>query len=183
MSDEQFQKLVDEHYQGLYRFAFSLCRAEADACDLVQQTFLRWAAKGSQLRDPAKAKTWLFTTLHREFLGGRRRQARFPHHEVESVAHELPVVEPAAVQAMSGAEVMACLGRVDELYRAPLVLFYLQDHSYKDIAEILEIPIGTVMSRLSRGKEQLRILLKENASVERPTIVPFIKPTGEERHG
>jgi len=183
MSDAQFERLVSEHYEGLYRFALSLARAEADACDLVQQTFLRWASKGSQLRDTSKAKTWLFTTLHREFLGGRRRAVRFPHHEVGSVEHELPPVEPATVRRMDGAQVMECLLRVDELYRAPLTLFYLQDHSYKEIAEILDIPIGTVMSRLARGKEQLREMLKENRPAVPPTIVNFNPQTSEERHG
>jgi RNA polymerase sigma-70 factor (ECF subfamily) len=57
------------YYEPLYQFAFSLARDEADACDLTQQTFCIWAAKGHQLRDASKVKTWLFTTLHREFLG------------------------------------------------------------------------------------------------------------------
>ena len=64
-----FENLVAKYYEPLYRFAFSLARDEADACDLVQQTFYIWAAKGHQLRDASKVKTWLFTTLHRGFLG------------------------------------------------------------------------------------------------------------------
>ena len=64
-----FEDLVACHYGPLYQFAFSLTRDEADACDLTQQTFCIWAAKGHQLRDVSKVKTWLFTTLHREFLG------------------------------------------------------------------------------------------------------------------
>ncbi len=70
-----FENLVGRYYEPLYQFAFSLTRDEADACDLVQQTFCIWANKGHQLRDTTKVKTWLFTTLHREFLGARR-QAR-----------------------------------------------------------------------------------------------------------
>ena len=71
----EFEKLVERLYAPLYQFAFSLTRVEADACDLTQQTFAIWAAKGHQLRDPSKVKTWLFTTLHREFLDSRRRQS------------------------------------------------------------------------------------------------------------
>ena len=61
----------------LYRFALSLSRQESDAADLTQQTFLLWASKGHQLRDPSKVKTWLFTSLYREFLGRKRQQDRF----------------------------------------------------------------------------------------------------------
>ena len=73
MAGEIFTQLVDAHYTPLYRFALSLTRNTSDACDLTQQTFFIWARKGEQLRDAAKAKSWLFTTLYREFLRGRRR--------------------------------------------------------------------------------------------------------------
>ena len=73
MADDTFTQLVDAHYAALSRFALSLARREADACDLVQQTFYVWATKGHGLREQTKAKTWLFTTLYREFLRGRRR--------------------------------------------------------------------------------------------------------------
>jgi DNA-directed RNA polymerase specialized sigma24 family protein len=68
-----FERVVDLYYPSLYRFAFSLVRQETDAFDLVQQTFAIWAEKGNQLRDRTKVKSWLFTTMHREFLA---RQAR-----------------------------------------------------------------------------------------------------------
>src|SRR4051794_9984945 len=76
MSNEAFIQLVDAHYAALHRFALSLARNGADAGDLVQQTFFIWATKGHALREQAKAKTWLFTTLYREFLRGKRREAR-----------------------------------------------------------------------------------------------------------
>ena len=79
----EFESLVARYYEPLYQFAFSLARDESDACDLTQQTFCIWAAKGHQLRDASKVKTWLFTTLHREFLGVRRKQTRFPQVELE----------------------------------------------------------------------------------------------------
>ena len=73
-----FEQLVDAQYAGLYRFAYSLAKNEMQAADLTQQTFYIWATKGQKLRDTSKAKTWLFTTLYREFLGGRRHETRFP---------------------------------------------------------------------------------------------------------
>jgi len=168
-----FDALVESYYQPLYRFALSLARREADAADLTQQTFYKWATKGNQLRDRSKVKTWLFTTLHREFLSSRRRGQRFPHHEVDEVSHELPVVESVVVNELDGGSVMEALQEVDEIYRAPLTLFYLEQLSYKEIAQLLEVPMGTVMSRLSRGKEQLKRQLSVKAQRTRQNVVAF----------
>ena len=159
-----FENLVARHYEPLYQFAFSLTRDESDACDLTQQTFCIWAAKGHQLRDVTKVKTWLFTTLHREFLGSRRRQTRFPHIELEHAAAELPVVSPASVNRLDAAQVLEILARLDEIYQAPVALFYLQDRSYLEISEILGVPLGTVKSRLARGLERLHQMLAGNAA-------------------
>ena len=155
-----FENLVACHYKPLFQFAFSLARNESDACDLTQQTFCIWAAKGHQLRDATKVKTWLFTTLHREFLGSRRRQTRFPHVELEQAAEELPVVSPASVNRLDTAQMLEALAQLDEIYQAPVALFYLQDCSYNEIAEILAVPLGTtVKSRLRRGLDRLHHLL------------------------
>src|SRR5437588_7035572 len=128
-----FENLVARYYRSLYQFAFSLTQAEADACDLTQQTFYIWATKGHQLRDVSKVKTWLFTTLHREFLESRRRQTRFPHYELGQVEPELPTVSPARVNQLDSAQVLLALAQVDEIYQAPVALFYLEDYSYKEI--------------------------------------------------
>jgi RNA polymerase sigma-70 factor (ECF subfamily) len=173
MENAEFEQLVNQYYEALYRFALSLTRSEATSCDLTQQTFYLWATKGHQLRDRTKAKSWLFTTLHREFLGGKRRETRFPHHEMEEVNHELPSVSPTVVNDLDGGTVVDSLLQVDELYRAPLMLFYLEDFSYQEIAEQLEIPIGTVMSRLNRGKVQLRQLLAEGKPEGANKIIPL----------
>jgi RNA polymerase sigma-70 factor, ECF subfamily len=173
MQELDFDQLVRDFYQPLYRFALSLTEREAEACDLTQQTFFLWASKGQQLRDRSKVKSWLFTTLHREFLGSRRRNTRFPHHEIESVEHELPSVSPATVNEMDAGVVMQALWNVDEVYRAPLMLFYLEDHSYLEIAAVLEVPVGTVMSRLARGKAQLRVLLADQGTGAERKIVPL----------
>ena len=154
-----FEGLVNAYYAMLYQFAYSLTRDEAEACDLAQQTFSVWASKGHQLRDKSKVKTWLFTTLHREFLGARRRQNRFPHVELEFAAAELPVVSPPSVNRLDSALVLQALAQLDEIYQAPVALFYLQDHSYNEIADVLDVPLGTVKSRLTRGLARLHQLL------------------------
>jgi RNA polymerase sigma-70 factor (ECF subfamily) len=159
-----FESLVARYYHSLYKFAYSLTQAEADACDLTQQTFYVWARKGHQLRDVSKVKTWLFTTLHREFLETRRRQTRFPHYELEQVDAELPSVSPARVNQLDSPRVVQALSQVDEVYQAPVALFYLQECSYKEIADILAVPMGTVKSRIARGISQLQKMLASDES-------------------
>jgi RNA polymerase sigma-70 factor (ECF subfamily) len=154
-----FESVVARFYEPLYQFAFSLARVEADACDLTQQTFYVWATKGHQLRDQTKVKTWLFTTLHRAFLESRRRQVRFPHYELDEVPLDLPTLSPASVNQLDSTQVLEALSHVDEIYQAPVALFYLEDCSYKEIAEILNVPIGTVKSRMARGIAQLQSIL------------------------
>ena len=174
MSSEVFTALVNAQYAPLYRFALSLTRNSSDACDLTQQVFFIWARKGEQLRDANKAKSWLFTTLYREFLRGRRRAGHM------TALEDLPPAEsePAAptvdvVTGMDASLVVEALQGVDEVYRIPLTLFYLEDLSYKEIAETLEVPIGTVMSRLSRGKSLLRSALEQKENGTRNKTVPF----------
>ncbi len=158
-ADLDFEGLVSRYYAPLYQFAFSLTRQESDAGDLTQQTFLVWAAKGHQLKDVTKVKSWLFTTLYREFLETHRRGQRFPHFELEDVSAELPTLESEFARIIDAKEATQLLARVDPQYQAVLALFYLEDYAYKDIAEILDIPLGTVKSRISRGLVQLQSLL------------------------
>jgi RNA polymerase sigma-70 factor, ECF subfamily len=159
--DPEFENLVKLYYRDLYRFGFSLTRSEADACDLTQQTFYIWANKGHQLKDLAKAKSWLFTTLHREFLQMSRRQERFTDEPINEVAQNLPRVSADVGNRVDAQTMLKVLGQIDEGYRAPLVLYYSEDLSYKEIADVLEIPLGTVQSRIARGKTHLFQLLTE----------------------
>ena len=156
-----FEVLVDRYYASLYRFALSLTRKESDARDLTQQTFWLWANKGHQLQDTTKVKSWLFTTLHREFLQGQRRTTRFPHQDLEGAPDELPNISPRVVEAMDGHIVVECLGKIDALFQAPVALFYLEAYSYQEIAEVLHVPLGTVKSRIARGIRQLQTALIE----------------------
>jgi RNA polymerase sigma-70 factor (ECF subfamily) len=142
----------------------SLTRAESDARDLTQQTFYIWATKGHQLRDSSNAKTWLFTTLHRKFLEAQRRQGRFIRHDSEEILEQLPAAAPDLADVADCSHVLPALARVDQVYQAAVALFYLEDCSYKEIAVILEVPIGTVKSRIARGIAQLKEMLLSNGS-------------------
>jgi RNA polymerase sigma-70 factor (ECF subfamily) len=161
--DISFEALVGTYYQPLYKFAFSLTKTADDAADLTQQTFLIWAEKGHTLRDPSKAKSWLFTSLYREFLRIYRRGKTVAavDQEILESNHDTGLIE--AARQLEGNEAMEALQGLDPVYREPLTLFYLDNLAYREIAEVLDIPIGTVMSRLARGKRQLKAKLSENS--------------------
>ena len=173
MDEPDYEQIVALHADDLYRFAFSLAGTPDAAGELTQETYCRLLTNGRQLRDRAKVKSWLFTTLYRIFLGWRRHEVRFPHLEIESVAHELPPFTPAMVEALDGETVMERLLEIEERYRTPLTLFYLQGLAYREISDLLELPIGTVMSRLSRGKDLLRQRLATGVDALAGKIVPL----------
>jgi RNA polymerase sigma-70 factor (ECF subfamily) len=176
MSQPDMSALVDEFYRPLYLFALSLARNETAAQDLTQETFCRWAQRGHQLREDSKARGWLFTTLYREFLRVRQRSLRWPQEEFVAEVHQLvmdaPDSDSAPASRAEAGEVMLALQSLDETHRVPLTLFYLNQMSYREISELLEIPAGTVMSRLSRGKAQLRRLLEDPPAASEK-VVPF----------
>jgi len=173
VDEPDYEQIVALHADDLYRFAFSLAGTPDEAGELTQETYCRLLTHGRQLRDRAKVKSWLFTTLYRIFLGWRRHEVRFPHLEIDSVAHELPPLNPAMVESLDAETLMQRLLEIEERYRTPLTLFYLQGLAYREISELLELPIGTVMSRLSRGKDLLRQRLTGPLEEAAGKIVPL----------
>jgi RNA polymerase sigma-70 factor (ECF subfamily) len=161
LDDATFEEVVNAQYEPLYRFAFSLAQREEEARDLTQEAFAQLARKAQQILDRSKIKSWLFTTLYRAFVDSRRWKSRHPHIEVESSEAELPVTLPEAAERIDAAVALQALKQVPDAYRAPLTLFYLEQHSYLEIAEILGVPPGTVMSRIARGRAALRQLLED----------------------
>lgn len=151
-----YGQAVEQFYEPLYRFAFSLAGNEDDAADLTQETCRVLLLKGDQIRDARKLKSWLFTTLYRNFLGQRRHQTKFPDVPLETVEGEVPALSARAAESAEAKVVLAALQALKEQYRAPLMLFYLEELSYREIAQTLGVSIGTIMSRLSRGKAMLR---------------------------
>jgi RNA polymerase sigma factor (sigma-70 family) len=176
-SADHFEAIVSEHYGALYRFAMSLTRAESDARDLTQHTFYVWATKGHQLRDIAKVKMWLYTTLHRAFLQRRRRQSRFPQQDLEEAIEQLPAVSPVLSDRVDALQVLPALAKVDETSQAAVALFYLEDYAYKDIALILDLPVVTVKSRIARGIAPLREILLSDDSCASTPLNPYT-PSG-----
>ena len=150
------QALIEAHYDSLYRYAYRLSGKVADAEDLTQETFSKALARAHQLRDQSTARGWLFRILRNSYLHRVRDHNRHKTVSLDSVGDvacegsddtELPV-DPARLQQV--------LDSLDESFRTPLILYYFEEFSYKDIAEQMEVPIGTVMSRLARAKAHLR---------------------------
>ena len=161
------EKLVAQFYVPLYRFGLALTRCEADAADLTQQTFYLWTTKGHQLRDGAKAKGWLFTSLYRQFLAQKRHDKKFPStEEIPEISITETQLAASLIDQLDGAIAHKAMLTLEEMCRAPLTLFYLQQHSYLEIARILDVPVGTVMSRIWRGKIRLRKLLVSAAGAD-----------------
>ena len=168
-ADLEFENLVKLYYGDLYRFGLSLTGNETDAADLTQETFYIWANKGHQLQNAASVKGWLFTTLHREFLKTCRHRNRFSHESVEERLEDLPNVPANCAERADSQTLLRILGEIAEDFRAPLVLYYMEDLSYKEIADILALPLGTVQSRIARAKIQLLRRLNE-------TTLPLDQP-------
>jgi len=168
-----YEQIVTLHRESLYRFAFSLAGNPDDAADLTQEAYVRLLNKSWQLRDRTKVKSWLFTTLYRIFLGSKHRENRFPHVEVLSAEGELPPLTQDIADEVDGEMAMDTALDLEEHFRVPLVLHYLQCLSYREIAAILDVPIGTVMSRLSRGKDLLRqrLMVKKLRANARPSAM------------
>ncbi len=153
------ERVVSDLYVPVYRFALTLACSETEAADLTQETFLILCWQHEQVREPDKIKSWLFTTLRRTFFRTLRRRQAHPEVELEPKHHQQSAIDPAGPRSADVGAIVSALSELEEDYRTALELFYLADLSYKEIASTLKIPIGTVMSRLSRGKERLRGVL------------------------
>jgi RNA polymerase sigma-70 factor (ECF subfamily) len=158
--DLDLPRLVADHAAVLYRYAYRLTGSVADAEDLTQQTFLIAHQKLSQLREPAGARGWLFAVLRRAYLKSQRMTRRLPlagsAFEIESVPDE--IVDELIVDREL---LRAAIDELPDPYKLVLMSFYFEDLSYREIAEQFELPVGTVMSRLSRAKSHLRFRLLE----------------------
>ena len=154
------RQLVSDHHESVYRYAYRLTGSAADAEDLSQQVFLIAQTKLDQLRDENAARGWLFTILRNCFSKSLRRRQPVPaanlEMNVDEIAEEMPLDGPFDEERLQ-----TSLNQLPEEFRLVLRMFYFEDCSYREIADRLGVPIGTVMSRLSRGKGYLRSKLLE----------------------
>ena len=149
------QRLVDEHYAALYRYAYRLTGSAADAEDLTQEAFCKAQLHFAQLRDPGRAKPWLFSILRNAYLHRARAERHRPCVPLEG-AGDLPEALPEPLPEVDPERLQRALDELPEPFRTPIILYYFEDFSYRDIAEQMDLPLGTVMSRLARAKAHLR---------------------------
>ncbi|MGL6076824.1 MAG: RNA polymerase sigma factor [Fimbriiglobus sp.] len=155
VSEAALRGLVEAHYDSLFRYAYRLSGSSADAEDLTQETFGKAITRVDQLRDATKARGWLFRILRNGYLRRLRDDKRHKTVSLESVGDvpESPIDEASEVDPTKLQDV---LNELEESFRTPLILFYFEEFSYREIAEQMDLPIGTVMSRLARAKAFLR---------------------------
>lgn len=165
-------RLVHEHHVPLYRYAFRLCGNVADAEDLVQQTFVVAQEKLHQLRQADSVRSWLYTVLRNGFLKSRRRPRPVAAESVELDIESVPEAV-ADGEEIDRERLQLVLDALPDEYRLVLVMFYFEECSYREIAAKLNVPIGTVMSRLSRAKQRLRCGMLAGDGVE-----PVGRPRG-----
>jgi RNA polymerase sigma-70 factor (ECF subfamily) len=163
------RELIDAHYESLYRYAYRLCGTAADAEDLTQEAFSKALARFPQLREPERAKAWLFRILRNAYLHRVRDDRRHRVVPLDSVGEVPSATSAQSLPELEPGELQAALDELDETFRTPIILYYFEDFSYRDIAEQMDLPIGTVMSRLARAKAYLRTrLFPENGAADGP---------------
>ncbi|WP_197373992.1 sigma-70 family RNA polymerase sigma factor [Mycolicibacterium baixiangningiae] len=159
-------------FDALARKARRLTRCEADAEDLLQDTLLRAFAGFHTFQEGSNLKAWLFRILYNRWVSTYRARQRRPlevpvdditERELADSANRMPAgVRSAEAEALAGlpdGDIMAAMGTLPEGFREALYLAEIEEYTYAEIAAMLDIPLGTVMSRVSRGRQRLRIAL------------------------
>jgi RNA polymerase sigma-70 factor, ECF subfamily len=158
-------ELVAEHHQAVYRYAYRLAGTVQNAEDLTQQVYLVAQRKIDQLRNMDSARTWLFTILRNCYV--RDRQKRWPSLAADLSMNMDFVPTSTPSDDADFDQLQHALNQLPDAARLVVVMFYFEECSYREIAERLDVPVGTVMSRLARARDYLRALLLEAESSRR----------------
>ena len=167
MSD--FDGMLELQIPRLRRYARALTRDFPRADDLVQNCLTRAVAKQHLWQHGTDLRAWLFTILHHQHVNHIRRSMREGSHVVLEELPELPelTAQPDAIAMLQLRDLEAALGKLQLHQRQVILLVGLEEMSYAEVANILNVPVGTVRSRLSRGRDQLRRLLGMEERVAR----------------
>lgn len=173
-ADETFAREALSYVDTLYGTALRLTRHVADAEDLVQDTYLKAFRAEAQFQPGTNLKAWLFTILHNTFRNRRRDAGRNPVHVDSEVVERAmdsgssrQTPETLLTRSTLDADLQAALDALPEGFRQAVWLRDVEEFSYAEIAEIVGVPIGTVMSRISRGRRMLHAKLTAARPVTR----------------
>jgi RNA polymerase sigma-70 factor (ECF subfamily) len=162
MRSDAFEQEALEFVDRLFAAALRLTRNEADAQDLVQDTYLRAFRSSGQFEAGTNLRGWMFTILHNTFLNQRRDRGRSPIDADSEAVEQAPDNREAApnpeerlLRETLDADLQAALDSLPAAYREAVWLRDVEQFSYEEIAGIVGVPIGTVMSRISRGRRAL----------------------------
>ena len=147
--------LVSQYHRSMYQYAFRLTSSAVDAEDLVQEAFLIAQQKLAQLRSREAARSWLFTILRNIFIRSLKQTRPVSAGSIELNIDNVPQ-ETAADEEIDSERLQQALNRLPPKHRTMLAMFYFEDIPYREIALRMDMPIGTVMSRLARAKSRLR---------------------------
>jgi RNA polymerase sigma-70 factor (ECF subfamily) len=154
-------QLVAAHADALYRYAFRLTGAAADAEDLTQQTFLIAHRKIDQLRDVRNTRAWLMTVMRRAYCRSQIKNRTEREQTVPLDVDNLPADDVSDRWEIDRELLQTAIDELPNEFKLVLLSFYFENRSYREIAEEFELPLGTVMSRLARAKSHLRSRLFE----------------------
>ncbi|MGQ9605973.1 MAG: RNA polymerase sigma factor [Thermogutta sp.] len=163
MADQDWRKTLEDwirdHAEAVFAYLYRLAGSTSAAEDLSQEVFLTALRKGSQIRDPEKVRAWLLAVARNAYLASRRASQASPIVELPEPAEIADDDAADGHWAFDEERLREALAELPDDYRVVVLMFYFEELSYREIAEYLQLPIGTIMSRLSRAKVQLRIKL------------------------
>lgn len=174
MDKNEFEELALEHLDALYRGALRLTANPDDAQDLVQEVYVRALRFYAQFQAGTNLKAWLFKILKNTYINQYRKRARTPQSadlddpEISRIAAENPLVpaspgpEAEVLNRLLAEDLQRALSAIPEIFQRVVILSDVEGFSYREIADIEECPLGTVMSRLHRARRMLQALLRKH---------------------
>jgi RNA polymerase sigma-70 factor (ECF subfamily) len=158
ITPEIFEAEAMQHIDDLYRTAKRLTRSEVEADDLVQETYMQAWKSFEHYELGTNCRAWLYKILFNKFDHHRRKQYTQSKHfqEADELLFEFSAATPSVPEHLADREVISALEKLPEHYRSVVLLADVHEFDYKEVAEILSIPMGTVMSRLNRARTQLK---------------------------
>lgn len=159
---ELYRFIVERYEQRLRRYALTLVRDPDKAEDVLQSTFIKAFVNLRGFKSNKKFSSWIYRIVHNEAMNELKKHKREVSIDDSPEVHVVPDAKESVEEKIERSEIRRmlerCLNLLDVKYREPLILFYFQDLVYEEICDVLHLPIGTVGTRINRGKKLLKAL-------------------------